>query len=157
MFKGDSDMSTEFNVVKEQYEKAREAERRELAGYLSKDKELASRGITVRRRGNTGKGKSEYTSGKRIYKVDLRNWKWVQLDDAAHGFLCIISLNMPDIDPNSGNIHSLLDRVGVIITYKREKLYYKTEIITDIDLPLNAGDMEKIAELILEQYDFLVK
>lgn len=145
-------MGTDFEAVRDDYERLREAERLKLADCLSEHDGIQSRGIAVKTGGRSGKGRTNYTSGGRISGYNLRNWKWVELY-TNNGFECIVSLNMPDIDPKSGYTHILFDRIGIYITYHRDKLYFKTEIYTDIDLPLNAEDMERIAALILEQFD----
>lgn len=64
---------------------------------------------------------------------------------------------MPDIDPHSGNTHFLFDRVGLLISFPNDQLYYKTEILTDIDLPFDNIKMERIATLVTQQFAFLGK
>lgn len=146
-------MGVDFETVKRSYEILRERERIKLADCLSEHEEIQRRDIIVTKGSRSGKGIAEYTSGGRIYKYDLSNWKWVELNSADSRFNCIVSLNMLETDPRSGNTHTLYDRIGIYVTYKRNKQYYKTEIYTDIDLPLDSGDMEKIAGVILEQFD----
>ena len=82
--------------------------------------------------------------GGRIPAFDLQNWKWVEVKDEG-GFDAVISLNMPDIDPGTKNIHSLCDRIGVIFGPK-------DWVYTSIDLPLGDKEKEEIAQLILERF-----
>lgn len=141
---------TEFGAIKNSYEQARESERKDLAKYLAKYKGIEDV-LRVVSGGRSGKGLKEYTSGKRIKVYDLSNWKWVEITDDSD-FECVVSLNMPDIDPRSGNAHTLLDRVGLIVSYHKGGHYYETTIYTDIDLPLDDAKKEKIAQLVLDQY-----
>lgn len=141
-----------FLDVREEYKKQREDMRKDLAEYLNGiDTEL--RIVSGAR---AGKGWTKYTSDRRIAEYDLSNWKWVEITD-DQDFECIVSLNMPDIDPSSGNIHALFDRIGLIVSYHKDGFFYETKIYTDIDLFLIVSDgggevKEKIAQLVREQY-----
>lgn len=141
---------TELEKAKKAYEEAREEARGELAKFLSAYKGIADV-LRVVSGGRAGKGLKHYTSGKRIMEYDLSNWKWVEITDDSD-FECIVSLNMPDVDPRSGNSHVLFDRVGLLVSYRKNDLYYETAVYTDIDLPLNEEEKKKIAQLVLEQY-----
>lgn len=141
--------------VGRQYEEQREAERKELVRYLLTCSELKARGIGVVSRGRVGKGKEDYTSGKRIPTYNLKNWKWVEVKNEAQGFSCVISLNMPELDPGSGNVHCLYDRIGFQIFCKTKKRFYQTEIFTDINLPLKGSDKREIMKTIITQFDIL--
>lgn len=59
---------------------------------------------------------------------------------------------MPDVDPRSGNSHILFDRVGLLVSYHKDGHYYETAINTDIDLPLDDSEKEKIAQLVIDQF-----
>lgn len=146
---------TEFESVKRPYEQARERERRNLASFLDVrlDKDKSAKGkLYVNTSPRAGKGRGNYTSGGRMKKVyNLSNWKWVEIAD-DNDFECIVSLNMPDVDPRSGNTHALFDRVGLLVSYFKDDRYYETTIYTNFNLPLSEEDMEKIAQLVLEQY-----
>ncbi len=136
--------------VKGKYQDAREQERRDLATYLENHLDMPEK-LYVISSPRAGKGWVNYTSGKRIKRYDLSNWKWVEITDGSY-FECIVSLNMPDVDPRSGNSHVLFDRVGLLVSYRKNDLYYETAVYTDIDLPLNEEGKKKIAQLVLEQY-----
>lgn len=143
--------TTDFETAKSNYEEAREEIRRELIRFLSTYKGIEDV-LRIVSGGRAGKGLKNYTSGKRIEVYDLSNWKWVEITDDSD-FECIVSLNMPDVDPRSGNPHTLFDRIGLLVSYHRDGQYYETAIHTNIDLPLNEEKKEKIARLVREQYD----
>lgn len=141
----------EFKTIKGGYEKAREEERSDLARFLSLQEGIAEV-LRVVSGGRAGKGMKNYTSRKRIETYDLSNWKWVEITD-DRDFECIVSLNMSDVDPRSGNSHALFDRVGLLVFYHKNGHYYETVIYTDIDLPLDEKEKAQIAQLVREQYD----
>ena len=95
--------------------------------------------MTVVTRG--GSGNRITVPARRYSPFDLRNWKWVECKNSDNRFHAIISLNMPETDMVSGNAHALYDRIGLVVIYQRGKDYYKTMILTDIDLPF--GENEK--------------
>ena len=136
------------------YEGSREAERKGLSDFLVDNSKIKEAGLTVKTRGRAGKGWTSYTSGGRIAPYDLSNWKWVELNHIERDFTCIVSLNMIETDPKTGNTHCLYDRIGLYVTYPRNGCYYKTDIYMDIDLPLDEKAKDRILELILEQFDF---
>lgn len=161
-----------FKEIRDEYTLWREQERRALADFLAKElgkDENANNELHVITSPRAGKGWTQYTSGKRIYKYNLSNWKWIEVTD-KNCFSCVVSLNMPDIDPRSGNFHALFDRIGLLVSYHKGNHYYETAIYTDINLPLNASANEsdekkkkkleqeeeekktEIAQLVLEQY-----
>lgn len=131
-----------FKEVRDEYERQRENQRKCLASFLSEHKELQALGLQVITGTKAGKGSEYYTSHGRIPAYDLRNWKWVEVKGAG-GFDAIISLNMPDIDPRTKNIHSLYDRIGIILA-PGDWIY------TAIDLPLNDTEKGEIAQLVLD-------
>lgn len=142
---------TSFDNAKGKYEELREDERRALAVFLAKYEGIEGT-LRVVSGGRAGKGLRNYTSGKRIDGYDLSNWKWVEITDDID-FECIVSLNMPDVDPRSGNSHVLFDRIGLIVSYHKDGYYYETAIYTDINLPLSGEAKAQIAQLVLEQYE----
>jgi len=146
--------NTDFCTARDNYEERREEERKELANYLSKNEKIANAGLKVKTRGRAGKGWTAYKSGGKIAPYDLSNWKWVELNHTDNRFDCVISLNMPEVDLSSGNTHCLYDRIGIYITYPRDGCYYKTDIYTDIDLPLDKEAKDRIVELIVEQFGY---
>lgn len=73
---------------------------------------LKSAGFDVKTRGNAGRGLSKYTSGGRLTPpFDLSGWMWVEGE--REGVFVVVSLQVLDQDPNSMNVHALIDRIGV--------------------------------------------
>lgn len=136
-----------FNHVRAAYELLREQERLKLKDYLSKDTEIAAK-FEFKTGPGEGRGRPDYTLGEQITPYDLSNWKWIELEGTgeAEGFNCVISFNMPTIDPSSKRPACLYDRMGL-------KINDKKDVYTGIDLPLTKKKMEQIAQLVLEQYD----
>lgn len=134
-----------FQQIRAEYERQREQERVNLAAYLSAHEGIKAAGLHVSVAPRAGKGCKNYTAHGRIPAFDLRNWKWVEVKGAG-GFDVVISLNMPDIDPETKNIHSLYDRIGLI--FSPEEWVY-----TAIDLPLEDTKKEQIAQLILKRME----
>lgn len=139
-----------FKEAKDEYKQQREEQRESLAQFLAKDAGLPN-GLRVVSGARAGRGIENYTCGKRIKEYNLSNWKWVEITDDSD-FECIVSLNMPNVDPSSRTPLSLFDRIGLLVSYHKNGNYYETKIYTDIDLPLDETEKEKIAGLVLEQY-----
>lgn len=138
----------DLQAAKTSYQLAREQERKNLAKYLA---EHLGEDLRVVSGGRSGKGLPNYTSGRRIAEHDLSDWKWVTVK-CGDDFECVVSLNMPDVDPRSGNWHFLFDRVGLLVSYHKDGHYYETAIYPNINLPLDDKDTDLIIELIIEQY-----
>lgn len=109
-----------------------------------------------------GLGKGSSTYGKRrSYKqlnppYDLTNWKYVevnkmyQIDNDEIEVHYFISLQTFDRDPNSNNIHVLMDRIGIyayVGKYRAEEAINNMKI-TDITLPLDNDKLEKLCEIL---------
>lgn len=156
-----------FKDTKGEYEQLREQDRRKLAGYLSKYPGITKK-LRVVSGARAGRGLTKYTSGGRMAPCDLSNQKWVELTD-DFDFNCVVSLDMIEIDPQTGCTHFLPDRIGLYFEYKCGKLLYEIQIYTNINLPLDEADEEKeekqraykeqkqIAQLVKEQYDTYCK
>lgn len=152
-----------FQDAKDEYERRRETERGKLAGYLSSYPGISGK-LRVVSGARAGRGLTNYTSGNRIAPCNLSNQKWVELTDDCD-FNCVVSLNMIETDPHTGNTHFLFDRIGLYFEYKCGAFLYEMQIYTDIDLPLDEVDegkekkpqthekQKKIAELVKEQYN----
>lgn len=147
-------MGNLFRDAKKSYEQQREQERKKLIKHLEKHKLFVNSGMKVVTGGRSGQGDKNYTSGSCFAPFDLRNWKWVECKDPDGGFNAVVSLNMLDNDLDSGNPHSLYDRIGVFIAYRCGDDYYKTSIWTDIDLPFDDAAMDKLAEIVVTQFGF---
>ncbi len=123
-----------FEDIKNSYVHAREDERKKIVKYLE------GNGYTIVKGSRAGKGDSHYTSGNKIAPYDLSNWKYIEAEKFEKQFF--ISLQAFERDPNTNNIHVLMDRLG-IYTYTGTRKNYNSYdaftkmIITDIDLPLS--------------------
>lgn len=147
----------DFQDIKDAYERKRESERDKLINHLKQHPALSKAELDVTGlRG--GKGRKNYTSHGQISPFDLRNWKWVEITNQDESFSAIISLNMPDTDPKSGNFHALYDRVGLIIDgHGSGGSFVHTVVHTDIDLPFDEAAMEKIAQIVIERFNIFIK
>ena len=137
-----------FEHVKKAYMACREAQRQTILQYLEEQ------GYTVSRRG--GMGREDYTSDGRIAPYDLRNWKWIEA--RKDGVYYLISLQAFDRDPNSGNFHVLMDRIGVFacseaeeraVKTKQEKQAFNQKVangmtVTAIDLPVTGQTLSEL-------------
>lgn len=143
----------DFKDIKDNYNKVRENERKSLSNYLidilKHDERLA-----VVTRGSSGKGRIKYGSSGRFGEdgYNLSNWKWVEVkNNEQKDCSCIISLNMLETDPNSGNVHALYDRIGFFVYTNNKNTGILTDerrIITDIELPLDDVKKLKIKNII---------
>ena len=144
-----------FKEMRNAYEQQREKERRKLSDFLTEYIEKQGLNLEVIKGGRAGKVWLRYSSGGKFASYDLSNWKWVEIIGMDSNFSCIVSLNMPEFDPNSGNAHVLFDRIGLLISFPDDQLYYETEIFTDIDLPFDDDKkLERVAALVKEQFEF---
>lgn len=137
---------SEFLEIKEKYNELREKERIKLRDFLIK------KGFeNISQRSNAGKGKRNYTSGKRLtLPYNLSNWLYIEATLDEVNFF--ISFQSFDIDPCSKNLHSLTDRIGIsFYTGKYNPSYISANMkITNIELPLDDEKMKQIYQIILE-------
>lgn len=138
-----------FKEVRDEYEKQREVEREMLAEYLTGHPKIKGT-LEVVTQGKPGRGAENYTCNGKIPLFNLKNWKWVEVRGMGKDadFSCVISLNMPDIAPATGIPIALYDRIGLIPMPSPKEWVY-----TDIDLPLDKGKMDKIADHVIKQYN----
>ena len=139
-----------FQKTKEAYREQRESERKKLISYLQKQTLFANNGLEIVTGPGSGSGHADYTSNGRVAPVDLHNWKWVECKSPDEQFNLIISLNMPDSKAKS--VVCLYDRVGLILSYNRSGEHFESMIWTDIDLPFDDKSLDKITQLIIEQF-----
>lgn len=137
----------DFEKIKQDYEKARQEQRQRIVEYLKDN------GYTVVDGWAAGKGRRNYTSGgtlKRPY--DLSNWKYIQAQKNSNQFF--ISLQSFDHDPNSGNQHVLMDRIGIYhYIGDRKKEYdafdaFSKMRTTELELPLSEEDKKTLVGLL---------
>lgn len=150
-------MENTFEQIRKEYEQIREKERLSLAEYLKEQlkKNKYYEFLSVKSKGLAGKGRKDYTNHNTIPAYNLENWKWVEINAEYNTFNCIVSLNMIDIDQQTGNFHALYDRIGIIIT--SDKAPYKKQICTDLDLPLNDEKRKRIFDIVVKEYDLYAR
>lgn len=150
-------MEKEFLEARKKYEKIREQERRDLIEFLEQTFQDEVR-IKIIKGGKSGKGAKDYSSGGRLGEAsyDLSNWKWVEVTDRLQKQnTCIISLNMLEQDPRSGNIHALYDRIGFFISLcspDSPLLVKEVRLITSLELPLNETKKKQIKEILAKEF-----
>lgn len=112
---------------------------------------LDSAGFNVKRRGSAGRGLPNYTSGRRLNPpFDLSNWMWVEAE--RDGVTVTVTLQVLDQDPNSSNLHALVDRIGVHAIREGHPAGDTDPLCeratTDLQLPLLAEDLDALLILI---------
>ncbi|MDO5080120.1 hypothetical protein [Buchananella hordeovulneris] len=135
----------EFLAARAAYRQQRWEQRRQLVSALKQA------GFKVKTGGGAGRGRKNYTSGGRLNPpFDLSDWLWVQ--GSREGTEVTVSLQVLDCDPHSGNVHALLDRIGVDV-YRDgdpvdpdDPLYEKAT--TQFELPLSDEDVAALVKLI---------
>lgn len=160
----------EFKSIKDKYNTYREKERILIGVYLG-NKECDYYGLTregkkceltenIMKRNSLGKGISTYgkkRSDKQLNPpYDLTNWKYVEvnkkykIDNDEIEVHYFISLQTFERDPNSNNVHVLMDRIGIyayVGKYHAEEAINNMKI-TDIALPLDNDKLEKLCEIL---------
>lgn len=133
-----------YEEIRNEYNNLRNSERIKLRDFLA-DKE----GVTVSKHWRSGKGIKDYTSGHRLLKeYDLSNWLYIE--GKIYDVNFFVSFQAFDIDPNSFNIHTLKDRIGIAFytgDYTFEKVLDNMKI-TNYELPLSEKDMNEIYVMI---------
>lgn len=114
---------------------------------------LKGAGFSVKNRGRAERGKIDYTSGGWLNPpYDLSDWLWVQAQ--RDGITLVVTLQVLDQDPNSINVHVLMDRIGVKIA--RDGDSSKRVVTTQFELPLATSDLSDLLALILSKIGSLV-
>ncbi len=131
----------DFRKCKDEYEKARNGEKKKLVEFLE------NKGFKVLNKGY-GSGSKKYKAGGKLdVPYDLSNWKWVEIE--KEGYTYLISLQPFDKDKKTGNIHVLMDRIGI---YKYKE-YSASEVIekmvaTNIELPLTEEKLNSLLTIL---------
>lgn len=141
----------EFIEIKQAYVNERQKQRKLIVKHLQKN------GYSVVEGGSAGKGRKDYTSGGNLkIPYDLSNWKYIEAEKNGNQFF--VSLQSFDHDPNSGNQHVLMDRIGIYhYLGHRKKDYdafdaFSKMQTTEIELPLSDEDLNNLLDL-LEQME----
>lgn len=137
-----------FDDIKKVYTKRRTLERHKLT------EALVEQGYKVMRMDleepaanpyhhKLGHGIKDYTSDGKMAEYDLQNWQWIAVE--REGVHVTVSFQPSETDMNTGNTHTLFDRIGFLY---ENKISGQSPIwlITNIDLPLNQEKMAKVIE-----------
>lgn len=109
---------------------------------------LKEAGFVVKNRGHAGRGETAYTSGGQLHPpYDLSNWLWVQAK--RDGVTVMVTLQVLDQDPNSRNVHVLMDRIGVEIAKDGDTT--ERVVTTRFELPLANPELNDLIDLILSE------
>lgn len=129
----------DFIDIKNAYNQTRKVERDDIAKYFNKQEDFENEKPAARA------GRKNYKSGGRLLKeYDLSNWNWVCVKRNKVKFF--ISLQTFDRDPNTGNLHVLMDRIG-IYAYVGECSSVNAQtkmMMTNIELPMNDEKMNQL-------------
>lgn len=165
-----------FEQIKKEYIQNRENERKKIIDYLAKQKDAEGNPLFKKENGKTyednhyrysgGTGSSVYGKTRFENSYDLSNWKYIvtKYNDTK----ILISLQSFDIDPNSGNVHILTDRIGLYFydnvseekievkigdrTQKIADPFLKMQV-TEFELPLSEQNLAGLVELIKEKVE----
>lgn len=134
-----------FQQIKEEYNKARTIERNKISKFFRQQKVFEMENPSAR------SGVKRYTSGGRLMEeYDLSNWKWVCVKrNNVHFF---ISLQAFERDPNTGNPHVLMDRIGI---YAYTGDYSPTDAqikmhTTNIELPIDDNKLKELHDILID-------
>lgn len=134
----------DFTEIRDQYNELRRKERNIIVNYLRNHVFFKNKAKI-----NARNGSQKYNSGQRLKtKYDLRNWLWIDL--AINDVNFLLSLQTFDYDPKTGNLHVLMDRIGIYVYGDNYSAVDAREnmMITNIELPLNENKLEELANII---------
>lgn len=133
----------DFSEIKKMYNEARGEQRNIISKFLRDQNDFETENIAARA------GVKNYKSGGRmIVKHDLTNWKWLCVK--RNGVNFVISLQTFDRDPHTGNLHVLMDRIGIyayVGNYSPFDAQTKM-IITNIELPLDEKKLNELYQIL---------
>lgn len=137
-----------FRDARDVYRSARNEQRRLIVDALTRA------GFTVKTRGHARRGLTTYSSGGRLAPpFDLSNWMWVEGERGEHRV--VVRLQVLDQDPNSKNIHALIDRLGISVSRSGVSVDDGSPLFEDattsLELPLNDEDLAEIVSIIEER------
>lgn len=142
--------SVDYFEIKEMYNKVRTDEAQKIFNFFKnhKDFEVEKRAVS--------QGRRDYSSKRRLdKKYDLSNWKWICVKRNDVHFL--ISLQSFDRDPDTENLHVLMDRIGIYAyTGDYSPIDAQTKMmITNVELPINSNKLDELAKILkaLSEYE----
>lgn len=141
----------DFIKLKDEYYKYRKNERNSLSAYirtfLNEKYKGKDKNLKVRANG----GRTGYTSGSRLKtKYNLSNWMWIDIH--IDKLKILLSFQTFDHDPKNGNLHVLMDRIGLYVYSGKYSAIdaQKNMMITNIELPLKKEDKLELANLVYD-------
>jgi hypothetical protein len=131
----------DFSEIKNIYNEARTQERNKISDFFRKQDDFETVKPAARA------GAKNYSSGGRLMEeYDLRNWKWVCVKrNDVHFF---VSLQTFDRDPHTGNLHILMDRIGIYAYVGHySSIGAQTKMMaTNIELPLDNIKLNELGQ-----------
>ena len=125
------------------YNEARTEERNKISRFFRKQDDFETKKTIAR------SGVRHYKSdGRLMEEYDLSNWKWVCVERNNVNFL--ISLQTFDRDPRTGNLHILMDRIGIyayVGNYSSIDAETKM-MMTNIELPLDYKKLDELGKIL---------
>lgn len=140
----------EFKKVKKAYKECRQDQKTIIKKYLSDQHYEISKYYLKQHGDRHYKSKSRGSSFP--FEKEYDNTNWMYLDVEKEGKSIFISLQTFDRDPESGNYHVLMDRIGIYIYTpgsRQTKDAIHKMLATSIDLPMT-DDSRKILTDILK-------
>ncbi len=139
-----------LQTVKNEYNNLRNTERSRIVEALRKAKD--AHGVNLFSDISATQGAWNYGGDRINGKYNLGNWKYIEAK--CKGKYVLISLQCFDIDPNTHNVHVLLDRIGLLLEkpttiqlgnhgMQISDAIIKMEI-TGWELPLNNNEIENL-------------
>lgn len=132
-----------FIEAKKNYFDKRKEERNKISRYIKTIENIVPKSTRA------DSGSTKYASGGRLKEgYDLSNWLWVNTKIGAVNF--IISLQTFDHNPNTGDLHVLMDRIGIyayVGKYSPSDARTKM-LVTDLELPLDDTDLHTLGKII---------
>lgn len=129
--------------IKNKYNEARGDERNNISHFFSMQDDFETEKPAARA------GVKKYTSGGRLMEeYDLSNWKWVCVKRKDVHFF--ISLQTFDRDPRTGNLHVLMDRIGIyayVGNYSSIDAQTKM-MMTNIELPMDDKKLNELGQIL---------
>ena len=159
-----------FAKITKEYTFIREEERKAIIDYLANKRDENGQPLFSKingkeysnRKYDGGRGCSRYSNHKTLeIEYDLSNHKYIET--RYRGYPILISLQSFDIDSESGSIHLLYNRIGIIYNYdendtiKVEGKTVSTAFLkmktTNYELPLSDEQREALINDIIEHVD----
>lgn len=131
----------DFSEIKNMYNEERKKERNKISSFFRTQDDFEKPDARA--------GDKNYNSGGRLKeKYDLSNWMWVCVKRNDVHF--IVSLQTFDRDPSTGNLHVLIDRIGIYAYIGHySSIDGQTKMMTtNIELPLDDKKLNELGKIL---------